>query len=43
MIYKIPLWGTHMVDKVDDGFDKFIVEGDVVKIKRIVQYPSSSI
>ncbi len=32
-----------MVDKVDDGFDKYIVEGEVVKDKEIVQYPSSSI
>ena len=32
-----------MVDKVDDGFDNYIVEGEVVKDKGIVQYPSSSI
>ena len=32
-----------MVDSVDNGFDRYIVKGEVVKDNEIVQFPSSSI
>ena len=34
---------VNMVDSVDNGFDRYIVEGEVVKDNEIVQFPSSSI